>query len=269
VAASGHSERLAEGDEVAMAAPVLAARSVSKSFGAVDALTSASIEVRSGEVVGLVGDNGAGKSTLVKILSGVLAPDDGWVEIENRPARLQAATDAHRLGIETVYQDLALAPHLTPEENLYLGRELLWGPSILGFGLLRRKEMRRHCSEAMRQIGIELPSKRTPISALSGGQKQAVEAARMLHWARKAVILDEPTAALGVHQSEIVMQTISTIAERGLAVIVVTHDLPRLLAVADRIVVLRLGQVIAERPASAFTVTSLALAIMGAEATDE
>jgi simple sugar transport system ATP-binding protein len=248
---------------------VLAARSVSKSFGAVEALTGASIELRRGHVVGLVGDNGAGKSTLVKILSGIIAPDDGWVEIEGTPVALQAAPDAHKLGIETVYQDLALAPHLTPEENLYLGRELLWGPSFFGLGLLRRKEMRRRCSEALTQIGIHLPSRRTPIASLSGGQRQAVEAARMLHWARKAVILDEPTAALGVHQSEVVMQTIATIAERGLAVMVVTHDLPRLLTVAHQIVVLRLGHVIAQRPASAFTVASLAAAIMDAEVSDE
>ena len=253
-------------EAIAPPAAVLAAHAVSKSYGAVDALIDATVALRSGEIVGLVGDNGAGKSTLVKILSGVHAPDEGWVEVSGVPTEFRSTAEAHRHGIETIYQDLALAPDLTAEENLYLGRELLRGRSLFGFGFLRAREMRKECAGALRELGIHLPNRRIPVASLSGGQRQAVAAARLVHWARRVAILDEPTAALGVRQSRIVMNTIMKIAESGLAVMVVTHDLPRLLEIADRIVVMRLGRIIAERPSEAFSVASLAAVIMGADA---
>ncbi len=258
----------AAADMIPSSIPVLAVRGASKSYGPVEALVDATLELHAGEIVGLVGDNGAGKSTLVKILAGAHEPDEGWLEVDGVVTEFRSAADAHRLGIETIYQDLALAPDLTAEENLYLGRELLHRPSAFGFGFLRAREMRRQCAATMHELGIELPNRRIPVSHLSGGQRQAVAAARLLHWARRVAILDEPTAALGVHQSSIVMGTIRKIAKAGLGVMVVTHDLPRLLEVADRIVVLRLGRIIAEQPVKAFSISRLAGVIMGAEMTE-
>jgi ABC-type sugar transport system ATPase subunit len=222
-----------------------------KSFGHVDALQGVDFELARNEIHAVVGDNGAGKSTFVKILAGVHTPDSGTLEVGGQSVHFQNPHDAQEAGIETVYQDLALASSLDSAENVFLGRELM-RPGILGrLGFISRPEMRRQTSEELAQLGINLPSVKVPVSALSGGQRQAVAVARAAVWGRQIVILDEPTAALGTQQTEIVLALMQRVRdERGLSVIFISHNLPHVFRVADRITVLRLGQrVLTCRPA--------------------
>ena len=229
--------------------PILSARGLSKRYGAVRALDGANLDVRPGEVVCLLGDNGAGKSTLVKILSGAIAPDAGTVTVGGEPVLLHSPALMRERGVETVYQDLALCPNLSVAHNMALGQE----PTCVAFGVLpSRDDVKAKLTAAKRlaRLGINLPSQDILITELSGGQRQAVAIARAVHPNVKVVILDEPTAALGVHQTSAVLDLIRGIADQGTGVILISHDIETVLGVADRIVVLRLGRVALERAAS-------------------
>ncbi|MEU6341802.1 MULTISPECIES: ATP-binding cassette domain-containing protein [unclassified Streptomyces] len=218
------------------ATPVLALRGASKRFGAVQALTDVDLEVHAGEVVALVGDNGAGKSTLVKTIAGVHPIDEGVIEWEGNAVSINRPHDAQGLGIATVYQDLALCDNLDVVANLYLGRELKRA------GVIDEVTMEKRSRELLSTLSIRIPSVRIPIAALSGGQRQVVAIARALIGDPKLVILDEPTAALGVEQTAQVLDLVERLRQRGLAVILISHNMVDVKAVADRVAVLRLGR---------------------------
>ncbi len=218
------------------ATPVLALRGVSKRFGAVQALTDVELEVHAGEVVALVGDNGAGKSTLVKTIAGVHPIDDGVIEWEGRPVSINRPHDAQGLGVATVYQDLALCDNLDVVGNLYLGRELLRR------GVIDEVTMEKNSRELLSTLSIRIPSVRIPIASLSGGQRQVVAIARALIGDPKVVILDEPTAALGVEQTAQVLDLVERLRERDLGIILISHNMADVKAVADTVAVLRLGK---------------------------
>ncbi|QNP69590.1 sugar ABC transporter ATP-binding protein [Streptomyces roseirectus] len=218
------------------ATPVLALRGVSKRFGAVQALTDVDLEVHAGEVVALVGDNGAGKSTLVKTIAGVHPIDEGVIEWEGDAVSINKPNDAQSLGVATVYQDLALCDNLDVVGNLYLGRELLRR------GTIDEVTMEKNARELLSTLSIRIPSVRIPIASLSGGQRQVVAIARALIGDPKVVILDEPTAALGVEQTAQVLDLVERLRERGLGVILISHNMADVKAVADTVTVLRLGR---------------------------
>ena len=220
------------------------ATGIVKSFGHVQALRGADIAARAGEIVALVGDNGAGKSTLAKIICGSLQPDAGEIAFWGEKVSVQSIAHANELGLSTVYQDLAQAPDLTVAENYFLGREL-HVPGLAGrIGVLARRRMEEETREALAQLGIRLKSISAPVRELSGGQRQALAVARANAWATTGLIMDEPTAALGTKQTAIVYGTTRAAAERGLAVIVISHDIPRILELAHRVAVLRHGRVV-------------------------
>lgn len=244
--------------------PLLEGRGLVKRFGQVHALRGADFTVFPSEVVALIGDNGAGKSTLTKALAGVSAPDSGEILFEGRPVTLARPTDAQRLGIETVYQDLALAPDLDGPANLFLGRELLRGGLAGRLGVLDKAEMRRRATEAFARLGVELQDIDAPIGTLSGGQRQSVAIARAVAWADKVVFMDEPTAALGVVQRGRVLDVIRRVRDAGVAVVLISHNMPEVLSVADRVEVLRLGQRVATFSAADSTVEDLVGAMTGA-----
>ena len=234
-----------------------------KEFGHVQALRGASVRVLRGEVVALVGDNGAGKSTLMKVMCGALEPTAGQLSVMGRPVTLTSTRDAHALGIEAVYQDLALAPDLTAAENIFLGHERVGAGWKRWFGILSRRQMASEAVAALEMLGIRLPSSSNVVRSLSGGQRQAVAIARAVKWATNVVLLDEPTAALGTHQAGIVTDTIKRAAAGGLGALVISHDMPRMLKVADRIVVLRLGAVVADLPNVNLTIPEIVSAMLG------
>jgi D-xylose transport system ATP-binding protein len=215
--------------------PVLSLHGVGKTFGAVSALSDIDLEVHAGEVVALVGDNGAGKSTLVKVLSGVHQPDSGELWFDGDKVTISSPADALRLGIATVFQDLALCENLDVVANLFLGREL--GP-----GRLREVDMETRSWELLGELSARIPSVRVPIASLSGGQRQTVAIARSLLVNPRLIMLDEPTAALGVAQTAEVLDLIERVRARGLAVIMISHNMEDVRAVADTIYVLRLGR---------------------------
>lgn len=230
--------------------PAIRASAITKRFGHLEALRGATIELHPGEVVALAGDNGAGKSTLTKVICGAIPADTGSLDFWGRPVTVQSIHHAHELGVHTVYQDLALAPDLSVADNLFLGREQLRGGWRAWLGELDRRGMVEQTSDAMRRLGISLKDYGTPVRNLSGGQRQALAVARAITWATTAVLMDEPTAALGPKQSAIVYETVRAAADRGLAVMLVSHDIPRMLEFADRIAVMRHGTVVAVRPAA-------------------
>lgn len=229
---------------------VIEARHVYKRFGHVQALRNASLKVRKGEIQALVGDNGAGKSTLTKVLCGALSPDSGTLRFWGESTTVQSIRHAHELGVETVYQDLALAPDLSVAANLFLGREVIRSGRSRWLGILENRKMLREASSALSELGVELPYLDLPLRHLSGGQRQAVAVARALTWARTAILMDEPTAALGHRQTEIVYQAIRRTAHKGMAVVVISHDIPRMVRFADRVAIMRHGSVIANRVTS-------------------
>ncbi|WP_217368188.1 ATP-binding cassette domain-containing protein [Kitasatospora sp. MMS16-BH015] len=239
-------------------APVLALRGVSKRFGAVQALTEVDLEVHAGEVVALVGDNGAGKSTLVKTIAGVHPIDEGTIEWEGKPVSINRPHDAAALGVATVYQDLALCDNLDVVGNLYLGRELK------RFGVLDEVTMEQKARELLSTLSIRIPSVRIPIAGLSGGQRQVVAIARALIGEPKIVILDEPTAALGVEQTAQVLDLVERLRERGLGVILISHNMADVRAVADTVAVLRLGKNNGSFPVAETTHETIIAAITGA-----
>ncbi|ATE56995.1 ATP-binding cassette domain-containing protein [Actinosynnema pretiosum] len=247
-----------------MGLPLLEAKDLVKSYGGVEALRGASFTAEAGEVVALIGDNGAGKSTLVKCLSGVERPDAGTISFDGNPVSLPSPTAARALGVETVYQDLAVAPDLDPAANLYLGRELR-KPGLLGkLGVLDKKEMRRRAQASFAELGVSLQSVDVPIGSLSGGQRQSVAVARSVVWASRLVFMDEPTAALGVVQREKVLDVVRRVRDQGIAVVLISHNMPEVLAVADRVEVLRLGRRVARFRTADATVEELVGAMTGA-----
>ena len=224
--------------------PVLEARGIVKSFGKVQALRGANFEVRQNEVVALVGDNGAGKSTLVKTLAGVHQADGGEILFEGRPVTIHSPLDARALGIETVYQDLALAAELDPASNLFLGREIM-RPGLLGkLGFIDKRAMRRESDQAFARLSVAIQDVAAPVATMSGGQRQGIAVSRAVMWASKVVFMDEPTAALGVVQTRHVLDLIGRVRARGVSVVLISHNMPEVFEVADRITVLRLGRTI-------------------------
>ncbi|HZT17678.1 MAG TPA: ATP-binding cassette domain-containing protein [Gaiellaceae bacterium] len=217
--------------------PLLQLRDISKSFGSVQALNGVDFEVNTGEVMALVGDNGAGKSTLVKCIAGTHTPDGGRILFEGRDVHIHSPKDAARLGIEVVYQDLALCDNLDVVQNMYLGRE------AQRFQILNEATMEHHTSETLGSLAVTtIKSVRQTVATLSGGQRQSVAVARAVMWNSKLVILDEPTAALGVAQTEQVLELVRRLGQQGLGVILISHNLHDVFETADRITVLRLGR---------------------------
>jgi len=221
--------------------PILQLRGISKSFGSVQALADVDFEVRDGEVMALVGDNGAGKSTLIKCVGGIHSPDSGEILFEGKPVHINSPKEAAGLGIEIVYQDLALCDNLDVVQNMYLGREerdWLWR--------LKEPLMEQRTAETLRSLSVTtIRSIRQPVASLSGGQRQSVAVAKAVQWNSKLVILDEPTAALGVAQTRQVLDLVKRLAEQGLGVVLISHNLQDVFEVATRITVLRLGQDVA------------------------
>ena len=222
--------------------PLLELHGISKSFGSVQALDDVDFEVRAGEVMALVGDNGAGKSTLIKCVAGTHAPDSGEIVMDGETVHIHGPKDAAKLGIEVVYQDLALCDNLDVVQNMYLGRE-----AHDVFQRLREPVMEAKTAETMKSLSVTtIRSIRQPVATLSGGQRQSVAVAKAVMWNSKVVILDEPTAALGVAQTRQVLDLVKRLGEQGLAVILISHNLHDIFEVADNITVLRLGQNVAE-----------------------
>jgi ABC-type sugar transport system ATPase subunit len=249
-----------------VSAPVLAVRHAHKRFGAVHALKDVSLEARRGEVLALLGDNGAGKSTLIKCISGVHAIDTGQILIDGCPVSVHSPAAARRAGIETVYQDLALFQNLTPAQNFYCGRELAfptWLPMPLRF--LKHKAMDREALRVIERLKVNLPRVDAPVALMSGGQRQAIAVARATVFARKLVILDEPTAALGLRESRKVLDLIAQLRDEGNAVILITHNMEHVVALADRAVVLRQGQKVGELKPDRSNQQTLVAMIVGAE----
>ncbi|MDQ3317757.1 MAG: ATP-binding cassette domain-containing protein [Actinomycetota bacterium] len=225
---------------------VLQARGINKSFGAVQVLRGVDFDVNPGEVVALIGDNGAGKSTLINVLTGVLQPDAGEIAFEGERTTFDTPHEARERGIETVYQDLAVAPQLDAVANIFLGREHR-RPGVLGkMGFLDKAKMRRETETQLQDLRVRLTSLERPLSTLSGGQRQGVAVARAIMWASKVVIMDEPTAALGVAQVGMVLDLIKRVRETGIPVVFISHNMPHVFEVSDRILVLRLGEMVAE-----------------------
>jgi D-xylose transport system ATP-binding protein len=217
--------------------PLLQLRGISKSFGSVQALSDVDFEVRPGEVMALVGDNGAGKSTLIKCIAGTHTPDAGEIIFEGHDVHIHTPKDAARLGIEVVYQDLALCDNLDVVANMYLGRE------AQRFEILNEATMEQRTAETLKSLAVTtIRSVRQPVATLSGGQRQSVAVARAVMWNSKLVILDEPTAALGVAQTEQVLELVRRLGQQGLGVILISHNLHDVFETADRITVLRLGR---------------------------
>jgi ABC-type sugar transport system ATPase subunit len=229
-----------------MAKPVLQVRDLYKHFGGLVAVDRVSMEIYPGEVVGLLGDNGAGKSTLIKLISGVHRPDGGQVIFDQREVTLASPLEARKLGIETIYQDLALCENLDASANIFLGRE----PLRRRLGLFKELDsayMFRESHKILERLDIQIPDLRRPIRQLSGGQRQAVSIARAVYWHARLMIMDEPTAALGVPEQLKVLQLIHTLREQGVPVIVISHNLQDVFATADRVVVMRRGKKVGER----------------------
>jgi len=233
--------------EANMDEPLLRVQGIYKSFGAVQALADVDLDLPAGKVTALCGDNGAGKSVLIKCIAGIYEPEHGQVYWQGRPVRIRNARDASALGIETVYQDLALADNLDIVQNMFLGREQL------RHRLLDENNMERAAAETLAGLAVtSVRSIRQPVGSLSGGQRQSVAVAKAVMWNSKLVIMDEPTAALGVTQTTMVLELVRRLRDQGLAVVVISHNLNDVFAVADRIAILYLGRMVAEEDASVF-----------------
>jgi fructose transport system ATP-binding protein len=243
-------------------APILAARGLVKRFGHVVALNGADFDLYPGEILAVIGDNGAGKSTLIKTLSGALQPDEGEIRLEGEDVHFRSPLDARRAGIETVYQDLAVSPALDIASNIFLGRELR-RRGALGrlLRLLDKRGMRREAARQLAELKIGIPSITQPVENLSGGQRQGVAVARAAAWSRRLVIMDEPTAALGVKETGQVLDLIRRVRDRGLPVVLISHDMPHVFELADRIEIMRLGRRVAVVTPQSHTMSE-AVAIM-------
>jgi ABC-type sugar transport system ATPase subunit len=244
-------------------APMLEVRNLVKRFGGLTAVDDVSLEVRPGEVVGLVGDNGAGKSTLIKCVSGVFQRDQGEILLEGRPVRFAKPIDARRAGIETIYQDLALAGNLDVSANIFLGREVR-KRLIPGIHTLDEKRMLDESRRVLDSLDIRIPRFRAEIDKLSGGQRQAVAIARAVYWNARLMIMDEPTNNLGVPEQRKVLALIRTLRSQDVPVILISHTLPDVFDVTDRIIVMHRGRKVAEKPTSATNSTEIVEYMVGA-----
>jgi simple sugar transport system ATP-binding protein len=248
----------------AAGAPALRLEHVRKEFGGVVALADFSLSVQRGEIVALVGDNGAGKSTLVKIISGVYQPTSGSIYLDEEPVRLKDASAARSRGIEVVYQDLALADRQPVYMNMFLGRELVTGP----LRRLDRKRMAAETQQLVDELDVRIPSPRALIRDLSGGQRQGVAISRATHWAKSLVLMDEPTAALGVAETARVEEIIKRLRQAGMAILIVSHNLDQVFRLADRIAVLRRGQQIGVRDTASASHNEIVSMITGLQPAD-
>ena len=252
-------------EKQAASGPVLEARHITRNFGAVVALADASLKLNKHEILGLVGDNGAGKSTLLKILSGILQPTGGDIFIDGRQVHMRRAQDAMDAGIETVYQDLALVDTMSAYQNVYLGREeLAKNPLARFFSFVDDRQMRTRAREVLDALAVKIPSINASVKGMSGGQRQCLAIARALLWGRRIVILDEPTAALGVRETGQVLEVIRDLRKHDVSVIIVSHNMQQLMTVADRITVMRLGRSIATRAVADTEVSEIVGLITGA-----
>lgn len=248
---------------------LLRVENLTKRFGGLTAVDKVSMDVNIGEVVGLVGDNGAGKSTLIKMISGVYPPDEGEITFDDKKVSFDGPRAARNMGIETIYQDLALAENLDVGSNIFLGREIK--NRYLGglVSTLDRTKMREESAKVLDRLDIQIPSLTQQIRNLSGGQRQTVAVARTIYWNAKLVIMDEPTAALGVAEQRKVLTLVRTLCSQGVPVIIISHNMQDVFAVADRIVVLRRGKKVGERKASETKVDEIVSLMVGAEVVHE
>jgi fructose transport system ATP-binding protein len=227
-----------------MAEPILTARKLVKRYGRVTALNEADFDLHKGEILAVIGDNGAGKSSMIKAISGAITPDEGEIKLEGKPIHFTSPMQARAAGIETVYQNLALSPALSIADNMFMGRELRQ-PGVMGqwFRKLDRKAMEKFAREKLSELGLlTIQNINQAVETLSGGQRQGVAVARAAAFGSKVVILDEPTAALGVKESRKVLELIQTVRERGMPVVLISHNMPHVFEVADRIHIHRLGR---------------------------
>lgn len=248
---------------------LLRIQNLTKRFGGLTAVNSISLDVNVGEVIGLLGDNGAGKSTLIKMVSGVYQPDEGEIFFNGQKVEFNSPRDARDMGIETIYQDLALAENLDVGSNIFLGREIL--RSYLG-GFIKtvdRTRMREEAVKALDRLNIRLPSLTQQVLNLSGGQRQAVAIARSIYWNAKMMIMDEPTAALGVSEQRKVLRLVKTLCDKGVPVIIISHNMQDVFAVATRIVVLRRGKKVGERMTNQTSPDEIVSLMVGADEAQE
>jgi len=245
---------------------VFEARGISKRFGGVSALDAVDLELRRGEVLAIVGDNGAGKSTLIKAVTGALRPDSGTIRFDGREVQIRTPADAKQLGIETVYQDLALVNSLSVTKNVFLGREIA-SKSIFGrmFGVLDFRAMDAEVRALFARLGIQITDLHRDVSAFSGGQRQAVSLSKTVMFGKRVAILDEPTAALGVREAANAMALVKSLKSHGLSVIMITHNMQHVLNYCDRVMVLRLGRHVTTRPVEGLTGDDLVGLITGAK----
>jgi simple sugar transport system ATP-binding protein len=244
--------------------PVIAVRGIAKHFGSIQALRSVDLDVHQGEVVGLIGDNGAGKSTLVNILSGALQPNAGTILLDGEPVTFASSLEARRAGIETVYQDLSLAPDLNVWQNIFLGREKTVKGPLRFMGWLDRRSMAREAEADLERTHIRIGSVTSLAGRLSGGQRQAIAVGRAVSWGSRVLLMDEPTAALGVEQQETVGELVRSVSSHGVPVLLITHNLPQVHRLADRVAVLFHGHVVADLRCSEVTVDDMVSWITGA-----
>lgn len=258
---AGGAESRAAGDEV------LRVEGVRKRYGGVVALAGVTCGFPRNTITAVVGDNGAGKSTLLRIIAGADHPDGGTIEVNGSPVRFRSPDDARSAGIETVYQDLALADNLNATENLFMGREQTRGRSLLTF--MRHRSMRRDATRIIRGLDVRIPSVRVPVAGLSGGQRQGVAIARAVNWGSEVILMDEPTAALGVAETAKVEEIVGGLRERGMTMIVVSHNLDQVFRLADRIAVMRRGELVQVLDASATDGQHVVSLITGLSSTTE
>jgi fructose transport system ATP-binding protein len=249
---------------------VMRARGLVKRYGQVTALDGADFELRAGEILAVIGDNGAGKSSLIKCLSGASIPDDGDIHLDGKPIHFKSPIDARRAGIETVYQDLAVAPAMTIAENLFLGREIL-RPGFLGrmLQIIDKKKMLAESITRMNDLKVGIRSMTQAVETLSGGQRQCVAVARAAAFAQHVVIMDEPTAALGVKEGNMVLELIRRVRDKGLPVILISHNMPHVFEVADRIHIQRLGRRAAVVNPKTISMSDTVAVMTGAKTVDE
>ncbi|WP_454854235.1 ATP-binding cassette domain-containing protein [Rhizobium binxianense] len=245
-----------------MTVPFLQARGITKRFGALTALSDIDLDIRAGEVLALLGDNGAGKSTFIKILAGAHLPSDGQLLVGGEPVAFSSPKDAATAGIATIFQELALSENLSIAENVFLGRELKH--RVLGVPFLRRTEMRQRVDGLLKELDAHISDPQAPVGSLSGGQRQAVAICRALNLNAQLVIMDEPTAALAVAETRKVLSLIRRLAERGCAVVLISHNIADVFEVADRMVVFRRGRKVAERQRDATNPEEIVSLITGA-----
>jgi ABC-type sugar transport system ATPase subunit len=228
--------------------PAIEAKDISHSFGAVQALVNANISVNAGEVKAIVGDNGAGKSTLLKILSGLVIPDNGEISLDGEKVSFTSPVEALKSGIQTVYQDLALIDTMSATQNVFVGREELSSNWILKkLGIVNDRHMHQEAIKALSDLGIKIPSLNATVRSMSGGQRQCLAIARAMLFGHKVIILDEPTAALGVHESAQVLSVVDQLRSKGLAILIVSHNMQHVFKITDSITVMRLGVSVASR----------------------